>query len=210
MRRLDIIFYKIRRELILQKPQIISRNDASALGKLWYFTGEVCANGHVAERRVKDGKCRDCRNAHKRRQETRQRLARRLSRPVETKVPVSEVRKTFAYRAARGADAGRYRRNGRKRPADGAPLLVVYVIVAGPYCKIGVTSDPEIRLKGVQCGCPLPAKLHFCTERLPRHHATWVEKTVHHSLQRLNTTNEWFEVSADEAVRAIRMAEMFA
>lgn len=39
---------------------IISRADAMARGLTMYFTGEPCKQGHVAERRVLNRKCREC------------------------------------------------------------------------------------------------------------------------------------------------------
>ena len=41
-------------------PTPISRDDARAQGKRWYFTGEPCSNGHVSERSVQTGHCRAC------------------------------------------------------------------------------------------------------------------------------------------------------
>lgn len=38
----------------------ISRKDAAAIGMSSYFTGKPCTNGHIAERRVYDWKCREC------------------------------------------------------------------------------------------------------------------------------------------------------
>ncbi len=40
--------------------EILSRDDAYAAGKTRYFTGEVCRNGHLAERYVTQGACVDC------------------------------------------------------------------------------------------------------------------------------------------------------
>ena len=39
---------------------IISRQDAVSKGMISYFTGKPCINGHIAERRVCDWKCREC------------------------------------------------------------------------------------------------------------------------------------------------------
>lgn len=47
---------------------MISRQDAKAQGLKRYFTGVACANGHVAERRVSDGKCCGCDISKKSRQ----------------------------------------------------------------------------------------------------------------------------------------------
>jgi hypothetical protein len=37
-----------------------SKEEALASGELRYFTGVPCANGHIAERRVRDGRCMCC------------------------------------------------------------------------------------------------------------------------------------------------------
>src|SRR5208283_1306449 len=41
-------------------PQIISRQDAIALGFMTYFTGKPCKHGHVAERYVSCKRCVCC------------------------------------------------------------------------------------------------------------------------------------------------------
>lgn len=45
---------------------------ARALGSRLYFTGKPCRNGHIAPRRVKDGRCIACKCAA----ENRRRLRR--------------------------------------------------------------------------------------------------------------------------------------
>ena len=40
--------------------EIISRNDARALGRTGYFTGKPCSKGHIAERLVNNSTCRTC------------------------------------------------------------------------------------------------------------------------------------------------------
>lgn len=39
---------------------LISCREAKAIGSVYYFTGVPCKYGHVAERRVKNGVCREC------------------------------------------------------------------------------------------------------------------------------------------------------
>lgn len=36
------------------------RNEAKAKGRKWYFTGEPCKYGHIKDRLVSNGKCREC------------------------------------------------------------------------------------------------------------------------------------------------------
>ena len=40
--------------------QIITRADAKAQGLGKYFTGKLCKNGHIAERRTNGGGCVEC------------------------------------------------------------------------------------------------------------------------------------------------------
>ena len=37
-----------------------ARKEAIRLGKKWYFTGEPCIYGHISDRLVSNGKCREC------------------------------------------------------------------------------------------------------------------------------------------------------
>ena len=39
---------------------IICKEDAQALGQIFYFTGKPCKHGHISERMVKGGTCREC------------------------------------------------------------------------------------------------------------------------------------------------------
>lgn len=41
-------------------PNIISRDDARALGQKWYFTGKLCQNGHIDKRYVSTTICYAC------------------------------------------------------------------------------------------------------------------------------------------------------
>lgn len=40
--------------------EVISREDAKSSGLKFYFTNTPCSKGHIAERFVNDGKCREC------------------------------------------------------------------------------------------------------------------------------------------------------
>jgi hypothetical protein len=41
-------------------PTIISREDARALGRVWYYTGRPCRRDHLAMRYVSTGHCASC------------------------------------------------------------------------------------------------------------------------------------------------------
>ena len=42
----------------------ITRHEARDLGLQWYFTGKPCSYGHVSERSVSTGSCRECRRIY--------------------------------------------------------------------------------------------------------------------------------------------------
>lgn len=48
----------------------ITRKEAKSAGLTRYFTGEMCCNGHVAERRTANFQCTECRPAQVKRQRT--------------------------------------------------------------------------------------------------------------------------------------------
>ena len=43
--------------------QIITKNEAIEKGYIFYFTGKPCKHGHLSERLVKGGSCRECKNS---------------------------------------------------------------------------------------------------------------------------------------------------
>lgn len=42
--------------------QLITKNEAIKKGYIFYFTGKPCKHGHLSERLVKGGSCRECKN----------------------------------------------------------------------------------------------------------------------------------------------------
>lgn len=69
-------------------PEIISRAEAKARGLKRYFTGKLCCNGHLCERRVDNWNCLQCENTQRRRQyaanpeKNREREQRRWNDPI--------------------------------------------------------------------------------------------------------------------------------
>lgn len=68
--------------------RVVTRAEAKAAGLKRYFTGVACANGHVAERYVNDGKCSGCDDAKK--------LKKRRARGAPVRMQASGVQKTAA------------------------------------------------------------------------------------------------------------------
>jgi hypothetical protein len=46
--------------LMLRVKARRARMEAASAGKKWYFTGEPCNYGHIKDRLVTNGKCREC------------------------------------------------------------------------------------------------------------------------------------------------------
>jgi hypothetical protein len=74
---------------------IITRYDAAAVEKLYYFTGKPCINGHIAVRYVSTGACKECIKDHnKMTRQTLQNMGVARSRgliPVVFLVPRADV-----------------------------------------------------------------------------------------------------------------------
>jgi len=81
--------------------------------------------------------------------------------------------------------------------------MYIYVIAGGRrHVKIGISSDPKKRLKGVQTGCPFTLRLAqtWHTKR-----AREIEKKAHTLLAKYRWAGEWFDVPTQVAVLAVGM-----
>jgi hypothetical protein len=72
----------------------------------------------------------------------------------------------------------------------------------GPI-KVGVSSNPQSRLKSIQTGCAFPIKNLFQVRMLNRDQALGQERAFHeiHAGQRLH--GEWFDMDAELAIESI-------
>ena len=50
----------LKRFIVMSDREIISRKEAKSRGLKKYFTGKPCKHGHIAERYVDGGGCKDC------------------------------------------------------------------------------------------------------------------------------------------------------
>ena len=71
-------------------PRIISRKDAIALGFVTYFTGKPCKHGHIAEKRVDNGRCVCCVKAYRADNKEAIKAYR-----ANNKEPIAEYHKTY-------------------------------------------------------------------------------------------------------------------
>lgn len=59
------------------------------------------------------------------------------------------------------------------------------------FIKVGISQDPEKRLKQLQTGCPFPLAII----KLFKHDdARYLEQELHKDLERYNTSGEWFMI----------------
>lgn len=98
------------------------------------------------------------------------------------------------------------------RYTERAPLLSeaqqsiptsVYVIEAGEFIKVGIAEDVESRLQVLRTHCPLPARIVFSTEPMPRPEAKRIEAWCEFKLADKAVHGEWFKCSAALAIDAI-------
>jgi len=77
--------------------------------------------------------------------------------------------------------------------------MYVYIIQSGTSkkspVKIGMSDDPEKRIKQLQTGNPQVLRIIISIKCNSRKHSFDLEKTLHRMLSRNNILNEWFFVS---------------
>jgi Meiotically up-regulated gene 113 len=90
--------------------------------------------------------------------------------------------------------------------AYGEGVAGVYVIT-GPHhmCKIGISTDPELRLATLQTGSHVALKLHYVLA-LQSIDPRMVESEAHRILDRYRCSGEWFDVTPQMAEDAVNQA----
>lgn len=78
----------------------------------------------------------------------------------------------------------------------------LYIIRAGDYFKVGVSKDPERRLKDIQPHCPLFCELWFAESYQTGKEARRVESACHRFLKKERQHGEWFILS-HETIRGL-------
>lgn len=97
-------------------------------------------------------------------------------------------------------------RDFRSKPAPRAlvPPSVYVIATDDGLCKIGVSCDPEARLKQLQTGCPY--KLHIAYVCILASQAYEVETSAHDILSQQAVGGEWFKCSENQAIDAVNRA----
>lgn len=73
-----------------------------------------------------------------------------------------------------------------------------------PY-KIGLSKNPNKRLKSLQTGHPKLLKIHY-TEEIPECKVRYIESCIHDALKLCKTHGEWFDISLENAKLEVKFA----
>ena len=71
----------------------------------------------------------------------------------------------------------------------------VYLMTNGIEYKIGITNNPERRLKQCQTGNPKQLSYVCVVERPNKASAIFLEKSIHHGLKQHRLQGEWFKLN---------------
>ncbi len=74
-------------------------------------------------------------------------------------------------------------------------LKFVYLLKAGPSCKIGIADDVEARVKQLQSGCPETIEI---LGRWPHAQARKKERCLHTHFKNKRKNGEWFALDQDD------------
>lgn len=87
-------------------------------------------------------------------------------------------------------------------------MSFIYVIGGKhkPY-KIGITNNPNRRLKNLQTGHPNKLSIHY-TEEIPDSCVKLLEKLIHKNVGRYKTHGEWFDIELNEAIAEVKFARI--
>ena len=77
----------------------------------------------------------------------------------------------------------------------------LYVVQAGEHVKVGITSQPALRLSQLRHANPLVKDFAFLSRKLPD--AVRSETQAHVQLDQYHATGEWFRCDLDTALEAV-------
>lgn len=84
--------------------------------------------------------------------------------------------------------------------------MCVYVIKSAMnICKIGISLDPETRLRNLLTAHGLGLEIVHI-ETVPASRALLIERAAHKMLDKVRSNREWFRVSEEKAIYAIKVA----
>jgi len=87
---------------------------------------------------------------------------------------------------------------------------MAYIYVIGehqkPY-KIGITNNPERRLKNLQTGHPKKLYIHY-TEMISDNQVRELEQIIHETIRHKRMHGEWFDIELNEAIAEVKYARI--
>lgn len=84
----------------------------------------------------------------------------------------------------------------------------IYIIGAdAPPYKIGISKEPQRRLRSLQTGHPYPLKIHNLKET-DLTETKYLERMIHQNLKHYRTKGEWFQIDLKDAVLEVEYAVM--
>lgn len=84
----------------------------------------------------------------------------------------------------------------------------IYVIGGtNPPYKVGISRDPNRRLKSLQTGHPYPLQVHF-TKETEICKTKLLEQVIHRHLKMYKTSGEWFDMNLPDLVLQVEYAVM--
>ncbi len=94
----------------------------------------------------------------------------------------------------------------RNPPAAREKASPTWVYVVGmpsrePPVKIGISCNPDFRVRELQCGSPVPLVVHYSMEVGTE--AERLEEVVHRALYKHRIHGEWFNVTPEAAVAVL-------
>ena len=85
-----------------------------------------------------------------------------------------------------------------------------YIYVIGglePPFKVGISENPQKRLKSLQTGHPYPLQIHSLTETCVTK-TKLLETVIHRNLKHLRTNGEWFDVPVKDLILEVQYVIM--
>lgn len=88
--------------------------------------------------------------------------------------------------------------------------MMAYIYVIGEQCppyKIGITNNPDRRLKNLQTGHPKKLTIHY-TESIPENKVKELEQIIHKTIGHKRLVGEWFDIQLSEAIAEVKYARI--
>jgi hypothetical protein len=86
----------------------------------------------------------------------------------------------------------------------GTRELMLYVLHAGIYTKVGIANDMNLRMQVFRTHCPIPLEIAYCSMPMEGKLARKLEIACHKFLQKERLHGEWFKTTPDGVISFIK------